>query len=290
MIRTALVALFLLVFCFPVVSPADDNLTILESVDATGIQVQPGLLNYHARIETSRIREMMTRLTKGMPDDVQAPSEPVIYKFWQSSGKGIVYADSNGLAPFVDKMVKQVTSHLAIELNRILLPEDRAEQRKLLAKKAKVKTTEVALDSNTIRQVEIAFESPTDLDEAFYVAGLRLPQKQVTMLAFDIDSGMNTVNEMKVSTADGLHLTLEIRYLELPGGYIPERFQATSPDGKIDDLFQVTFTEVDGFKVPSSMNRKIRRPNLQEDLEILFKDYRINQPISADIQKRLDEQ
>ncbi len=109
------------------------------------------------------------------------------------------------------------------------------------------------------------------------------------MLAFDIDAAMNTVNEMKISTAAGLQLTLEIRYIELPGGYLPERFQTTSPDGKIDDLFEVKFTKIDDFMVPSSMTRTIRRPDLQEDLVISFRDYKINQPISADIQKRLDE-
>jgi hypothetical protein len=232
---------------------------------------------------------MMDRLTKGMPEDVDAPPAPVIYKFWQRTGEGIVYADSNGLTPFVEKMVKQASGYLAIELNRMLLPADRAEQRRALVNKAKVKTNEVVIANSTINQFEIKFDSPTDLDKAFYASGLRLPQKKITSLAFDIDSQKNIVNEMKLSTADGLHLTMEIRYVELPGGFLPERFRTTSPDGKIDDLFEVTFKEIDGFMVPSTMTRTIRRPDLKEDLEISFRDYRINQPISADLQKKLDE-
>ncbi|NIP49815.1 MAG: hypothetical protein GWO30_07440, partial [Gammaproteobacteria bacterium] len=97
-----------------------------------------------------------------------------------------------------------MSGYLAIELNRMLLPEDRAEQRKSLVNKSKVKTNEVVIANNTINQVEIKFDAPTDLDEAFYVSGLRLPQKQITSLSFDIDSQKNIVNEMKLSTADGL--------------------------------------------------------------------------------------
>jgi hypothetical protein len=101
---------------------------------------------------------------------------------------------------------------------------------------------------------------------------------------------MKTVNELRLMTANGLQLTTEIRYIEVPGGYIPERYNITSPDGKIDDMFEVKFTDIDGYVLPMSMLRTIRRPGLQEDLEVFFKEYQINQPISAEIQSRLKQQ
>ena len=86
---------------------------------------------------------------------------------------------------------------------------------------------------------------------------------------------------------NGLQLTVEVRYLEVTGGLIPERFQITSPDGKIDDSFEVKFIEVDSFLLPASMLRVIRRPELQENLEVFFKGYQVNQPIPEDIQTQL---
>jgi hypothetical protein len=38
------------------------------------------------------------------------------------------------------------------------------------------------------------------------------------------------------------------------------------------------------------MLRIIRRPELQENLEVFFKDYQVNQPIPEDIQTRLKNQ
>lgn len=290
MFRTSLVALFLLcLLILPATTLADNSTNALESVVSSGIHVQTGLNNFLARVETSRIAEMMDRLTKGMPDNVKPPSQPVIRKFWQSHGKGLVFAESNGLTPYVEKIVKQVSKNVAIELDEMVLPAGHAQERRDLLKTAQVKTSEVVLGNTTINQVEINFEAPTDLNEAFYVTGMRLPQKQITSLGFDIDSGMGTVNELRVSTADGLQLTVEMRYLKVADGYIPERFQITSPDGSIDDMFEVKFTEINGYMLPASMQRTIRRPDIKEDLIIYFKDYQINQPISADIQNRLDE-
>lgn len=287
MIRTTLTALLFLLLSIPVLSSAADNLAILESVVAANDQIQPGLHNYHATVETSRIEEMMMRLTKGMPADVTPPPAPVIKKFWQRHGDGLVYASSTPQSPYVEKMVNQVSANLAIELNEMLLPAKHAERRQVLAGQAKIKASEVALADKLIHHLEITFDAPTDLDEAFYVTGMRLPQKQINSLTFDIDTAMNTISEMRVMTADGLHLAVELRYIKVVGGYIPERFRVTSLDGKIDDLFEVKFTEVDGYILPSSMRRTIRRPELQEDLEVFFTDYQVNRPIDEDLQSRL---
>jgi len=287
MLRTALAALFFLTLLAPSFSLADNDLAVLEAVVAANSQVQPGLQSYHATVDTTRIDEMMTRLTKGMPADVTPPPRPVIQKFWQRNGQGLVYASNTSLTPYVEKMVEQISSNLAIELNDMLLPADHAAMRIALVKQATIKTSEVSLADNLLHRLEITFSQPTDLGEAFYVTGMRLPQKQVTSLTFDIDAGMNTVNEMKLTTDSGLQLNLEVRYIEVTGGFIPERFQVTSPDGKIDDLFQVQFTEVDNYLLPASMHRTIRRPDLEEDLEVVFKDYQVNQAPPENVQKRL---
>ena len=290
MFRSSLIALLFFSLSGPSPLLANDSLASLEAVVVASQQVQPGLSNYLVTVETSRIDEMMARLTSGMPSDVQPPPPPVITKFWQRNGKSLVYAQQNQLTPYVEKMVKQISSNLAIELNEMLLPATQAEQRLELVKGADIKSSEVALADNLIHHLEISFNKPTDLNEAFYVNGMRLPQKQIKSLTFDIDAKTNTIRELGLVTDIGLQLTLEIRYREATGGHIPERFQITSPDGKIDDLFEVKFIEADGFLLPASMLRVIRRPELQEDLEVFFKNYRTNQPPPEDIQTRLKNQ
>jgi hypothetical protein len=287
--RSSLVVLIFFILTTPTILSANDNLAVLEKVVSANAQTQPGLQNYQVTVETSRIEEMMTSMTAGMPADVTPPAPPVIVKFWQRNGEGLVFAKQESLSSYVEKMVKRLSANMAIELHEMILPAAQTESRRKLLKTAKVKSSEVSLADQLIQRLEITFNKPTDLNGAFYVSGMRLPQKQVNSLTFDIDTKTNTVNELLITVDNGLQLTVEIRYLEVVGGYIPERFQITSPDGKVEDIFETTLAEVDNFVLPTSMLRTIRRPQLQEKLEVFFKDYQINQPISEDIQTRLKE-
>jgi len=290
MLRSSLILLFLLFLTTPSTLFANDGLAILEQVASASTKTQPTLQSYLVTVETSRIEEMMSKMTTGMPADVTPPPPPVIVKFWQRSGEGLIYARQAALTPYVEKMVKQISANLAIELNEMLLPVEQSKQRHALIMAADIKSSEVALTDNLIHRLEISFKKPTDLNGAFYASGIRLPQKQIKSLTFDIDAKTSTVRELALVRDNGLRLTVEIRYREVTGGLIPERIQVTSPDGKVDDRFEVKFIEIDSFLLPASMLRVIRRPELQEDLEIFFKDYQVNQPIPEAIQTRLESQ
>jgi len=287
MLRASLILLLFFSLTVPSYLFANNDLAILEQVATANTRAQPDLQNYLVTVETSRIEELMSRMTTGMPADVEPPPPPAIVKFWQRDGEGLVYARQESLTPYVEKMVKQISANLAIELNEMLLPAVQSEQRQELVKNADIKLSEVALTDNLIHRLEISFKNPTDLNGAFYVSGIRLPQKQIKSLTFDIDAKTNTVRELALVADNGLRLTVEVRYLEVTGGLIPERFQITSPDGKIDDRFEVKFIKVDSFLLPASMLRIIQRPDLQETLEVFFKDYQVNQPIPEDILAQL---
>ncbi len=287
MLRSSLVILLFLILTTPAILFANDDLTVLEKVVAANALTQPELQNYLVTVETSRIEEMMSNMTAGMPEDVKPPAPPVIVKFWQRNGEGLVFAKKETLTPYVEKMVNRLSANLAIELYEMILPADQADARQALIKNAKLKSSEVSLAEQLIQRLEITFNKPTDLNGAFYVSGMRLPQKQINTLTFDIDTRTNTVNEMSLTVEGGLQLTVEIRYRAVTGGHIPERFQITSPDGKVEDIFEATLAEVDNFVLPTSMLRTINRPELQETLEVFFKDYQLNQPIPEDIQTRL---
>ena len=287
MLRSSLVILLFLILTTPTILLANENLAVLEKVVAANALTQPELQNYLVTVETSRIEEMMSSMTAGMPEDVKPPAPPVIVKFWQRNGEGLVFAKKETLTPYVEKMVNRLSANLAIELYEMILPADQADARQALIKDAKLKSSEVSLAEQLIQRLEITFNKPTDLNGAFYVSGMRLPQKQINTLTFDIDTRTNTVNEMSLTVEGGLQLTVEIRYRAVTGGHIPERFQITSPDGKVEDIFEATLAEVDNFVLPTSMLRTINRPELQETLEVFFKDYQLNQPIPEDIQTRL---
>ena len=289
MLRSFLASLAFLFLTFPSLVFAADDLAVLESVVAAGERVQPKLMNYHATIETPRVEEMMARLTEGIPPAVKPPPLPVIYKFWQRQGKRLIYTGNAQTTPSVEKIDLQILADLAVDLNEILLPSGRAGQRRELVKKAKITSSDVALADNLIHRLEITFTEPTDLKQAFYTGGIGLPQNQIKTLVFDVDDTTGRVNELGILADNELQLTVEIRYIEVPGGHVPERFKVTSPDGKIDDLFETKFTEVDGYVLPLSTQRTIRRPDLREETEVLFKNYRINQPIPTELQNRLNK-
>jgi len=287
MLRSSLLILLFLILTTPAILFANDDLTVLEKVVAANALTQPELQNYLVTVETSRIEEMMSSMTAGMPEDVKPPKPPVIVKFWQRNGEGLIFAKKENLTPYAEKMVNRLSANLAIELYEMILPADQADARQALIKNAKLKSSEVSLAEQLIQRLEITFNKPTDLNGAFYVSGMRLPQKQINTLTFDIDTRTNTVNEMSLTVEGGLQLSVEIRYRAVTGGHIPERFQITSPDGKVEDIFEATLAEVDNFVLPTSMLRTINRPELQETLEVFFKDYQLNQPIPEDIQTRL---
>ena len=288
MLKTSLFALLCLALALPASLMAEGNMEVIESVAAVNAQLQPGLQNYLAIVEAPRIQELVTRLSNALPTE-DTPPLPVIKRFWQRNGSILVFVEETQRPPYVEQLVTLLSGRLAVEPLEMLLPTERAAQRHELLKSASIMRSEVVLADNLIKRLEISFPQPTDLDGAFYVEEIHLPQEQVSELVFDIDTRTNTINELLVASGSGLRLTAEIRYLAVPGGYIPERIKITSPDGTIDDLFEIEFTEIESYLLPARMLHIIRRPEFEENLEIFFKDYQVNQPVSENLQERLKD-
>lgn len=287
MYGSSLIALLCLVLALPAGLYADDSVEVLESVAAANASVQPGLQNYLATVEIPDIMQVMNRFRDTLPAEA-VPALPVIKKFWQRDGMAIFFIEDEDQPPYVEQLIKMLDENLAKEPGELLLPPDRSAQRRTLMKGASIKLSEVSLAENLIRRLEISFEKPTDLKGAFYVAGTYLPEDLVATLVFDIDSRTKTVSELQVARGDGLRLAAEIRYVAVAGGYLPERFKITSPDGKIDDLFEIKFTEFDGYLLPGRMLRSNRSPGREENLEVLFKDFQVNQPVPERLKERLE--
>lgn len=269
---------------------AEDHLTALEATVQDRDRLQPGLETYIVTVETAKVSEMIQKMTASMPPDVPRPQAPEITKYWQrSNGRSLVLAKSSQAMPYVEQMIERFSSTLAVALDDLLMPAETSSLRRRLTSGATVKMAETALAGQVLQQIDITFAEPVDLGDAFYRSGLRLPRKQVSTLHFDIDKQSATVTELDVTTADGTTLTVEFRYRTVPGGHLPERIHTTSPDGRIDDLFEVTFAETGGFILPLRMVRTLRRPDLTDDLDVSFNNYRINQPLPEEIRIRLDQ-
>mgnify|MGYP001181025360 CR=1 FL=1 len=288
MLRTLTICFLCLALFTPCAALASDPLDLLEAAAQADDLLQPELKSYQVRIETTKIEEMIKRMTSSMPQDVPRPPAPAISKYWlRGAPRTLIMAEGESSAPYVSQMVERFSSALAVELDALLLPVEENARRRELAANASLKTTTVELGNNTIQRVTIAFTSPTDLNQAFYRTGIRLPQKQIISLIFDIDAKTSSITELTVLTAGQLKLTAEIRYRQIASGYLPERVRVTSPDGSIDDLLEVSFTEAGGFQLPSRMVRTIRRPDLSDDLDVTFSNYLINQPLPEQIHQQL---
>lgn len=289
MLGSSLIALLCLLFSFPADLHADENLEVLEAVAAASAQVQPGLDSYLATVETKRLEEILTRMTNAVPADL-TPPVPEILKYWQRNGRVVFFARESAPSPYVEQLIKLLTDNLAVEPGEMLLPLKRAEQRRQLVQAASTKLSEVALADKLIKRLEITFAMPTNLGGAFYSAAAYLPENHVTALVLDIDTDTHTVSEIQVVSDSGLHLTAEIRYIAVTNGYLPERLKITSPDGAIDDLFEIKFSEIDGYFLPTTMQRSNRSPGHEQDLKVVFKNLRVNQPVPDDIKAHLEQQ
>ncbi len=62
---------------------------------------------------------------------------------------------------------------------------------------------------------------------------------------------------------------------------------ALSPDGKVDDLLEVSFTEVAGYLLPARIVRTLNRPDLKDVLDVTFSAHRVNQPFPAGVEARM---
>lgn len=271
----------------PTAAPAENILATLEDALQSTDAVQPGLERYQATVNTERIAATISSMTAAMPPEMPRPQIPSVTKYWRrGTAQSLIIAEGMQSSPFMQQMVQRISSSLSIEPAELLLPPGKQAERQRLAGQGTVRSTATDLPDRILRRVEISFATPAEVDQAFYGNGLRLPQKGIARLQFDIDVKTRTVRELTVQTATGEQLLAEFRYRQASGGYLPERVRVTSPDGKIDDLLEITFAEVSGFLLPAKTLRILNRPDIKDTLEVTFSNYRVNHPFPDEVETR----
>lgn len=283
--------LIILLLAVPTAIAAENRLALLEEVAHSAETLQPGLESYQATVHTDRIAATIAAMTASMPAELPRPEAPTVTKYWRRGApRSVIIASGAQPAPFIQQMVQRISASLAIEPEELVLPPARKAERQRLVAQATIKSTATALPDQVLQRVEINFPAPTDVGDAFYGNGLRLPQNGITKLLFDIDLDSRTVRELTVQTATGEALLAELRYRPVRGGLLAERVRVTSPDGKVDDRLAVTFTEVAGFLLPAKTERTLQRPDLQDHLEVTFTSHRVNLPFPAEVETQFADQ
>jgi hypothetical protein len=283
MVRCLLICFFLLA---PGLASANDRLQALEQTACQGLNLQPGLERYSARIVSVQVADMLHELTAETP----APPAPSLIMYRQCGKPGLVTTLNEPADPVGQQIADHFAKILSSVLERTLIPEGRSELRRRIADRADIKTADTLLGQTLLKRIELTFETPVALQEAFYTRDLPLPQESIAKLYFDIEDGTRTIQEVGLLTADGLKLTMEMRYHQVPGGFMPERIKITSQDGRIDDLLEITYKEIGGFSLPASITQIMRRPGQQENLAATLEDHQINQPFPENIRRRFELQ
>ncbi len=286
MVRCLLVVVFFLV---PALVTAEDRLQPLEEAARQQEQLQPGLGNYIAGIETGQIETLLKKAAGTATPRDATPGRPEFTWYWvRGMDSLIVPRDHETVDPLRENIANQLADRLAAISERNLIPPGKADLRREVAEKATIKTTDSLLGEILLKRIELSFAEPIALQGAFYTKHLTLPQDEIKNLYFDIDAKTHTIQEIGLLFADSQKLTAEIRYHEIPGGLLAERFKVTSPDGSIDNLLQITYTEVEGFFLPGKIVRKIHQPEQQDDFTASFVDHQINQPLPDRIRMQRD--
>ena len=286
--KRLLIPLFFVCLLLPSAALAEDNLAALESAIQAPDTVQPGLQSYRAVVQTERIASTIASMTAGMPADMARPQPPTVVKYWRrGTARSLIAAEGAQASPFMQQMVERVSASLAIDPEELLMPPGKAAERQRLVGAGTVRSTVTDLADSVLQRVEIRFPVPTDIGDSFYGSGLRLPQKGISRLQFDIEVKNRAVRELTIETGAGELLLAEFRYRQTTGGQLPEKMRVTSPDGKVDDRLEITFIEAGGYLLPAKVVRILNRPGLQDNLEVTFSDYRVNQPFPAEIEAQL---
>lgn len=280
-----------LFFCLFLLLPGpafgDDRITALEETALHRNSRQPNLEQHSCRISLDNI-EALTRTAK-LPEGASLPVLSPLARHWQRNQQGLVTTINAQPTIAEQPLLGALAQILNSGMDDTLIPEGLAEQRRAIAAQATIKAAETQLGQTLLKRIEFSFDTPAALQEAFYTQHLPLPQNQVSNLYFDIDVGNRTVQEVGIRTTEGLSLTLEMRYQQVPGGHLPARMKITSPDGQVDDLIEVTYKSIEGFDLPIKLSRVINRPGQQETLVVTFDDYRINQPFPATVQEQFGQ-
>lgn len=286
MIRFFLVCFLLFL---PSYAIGDDLLADLEKTVSQRANLRPGLEQYSARLISDQISEVFTTIAKKNPDQAPPAPTPELIHYWKQQRPALVAVRDASVNGIAQKTAGYFADQLAGGMSSTLIPASKAVQRHEIAGQALVKTSETRLGQTLLKRIELTFEKPVSLQEAFFTRSFPLPQEGIVTLYFDLDAGTNTIQEFGLLTAEGLKLTAEMRYAEVPGGYLPERIKITSLDGSIDDNLEIAYEKIEGFTLPVKFSRSVRRPGEEGKLLVTFADFKINQPFPQEIRERFEQ-
>ncbi len=271
-----IIAVLILISALLVATLSCADTKLIESVSMQYAENYPGLNSYRVKLKTNKIDEMLTRMTSSMPKDMPRPDTPELMKFWNRKSGTVVRSMTATAFPYMQQMINRFSQRFAVDLGSLFLPADKTAAREKLLKLATVKNVKSEIAGNQTHHIEITFPEPTDVGGAFYGISLDLPQRKITRLSFDINPAKRTLDQMDIEGIETTPLSVEIRHLDIDNNSLPSEVTITSPDGSVEETFVTTFKKIEGYPLPVTQERKIRRPGLEEQLLVEFIDYELN--------------
>jgi hypothetical protein len=267
---------------------ATDELGYLEALSRHYADSQPELRTYVVEVKTSKLQEMIREMTANMPADLPRPVSPTLKKYWsRDAGQSLIHMEVEQPFPYMAEMVRRFSDRFNIDLKTFFLPPEGRGMREDLLKKATVKNFESRIEDSRNLHISLEFPEPTDIGEAFFRRGLRIPHTDILSVAFDLDPEQELLRRIEIITSSDVRYAVEIRHLDLKTGHVPQDIRLTTADGTVDDRLITTFAESGGFLLPTRQVRTLRRNNRTQTIAVEFLDYRINIDLPPSVRTEL---
>lgn len=279
---SALFILFLTINAFAAEDNFDKSFAQIEKYLR---EHRPGLKNYVCDVKTTQFETMMKKMTSAMPEDLPRPEKPTIKKYWDSKKGMVIRLEGKNIFPYMKDISKKMSEQFALELYDYFLPYSSTALRRKLLKNAE-KRLEIV---NGYHRFYITFKDKTDIKDAFFKGGLPIPTNEVKSLVISVDMGRKIVKDVYIQydKEEGYkEYKLLAEYKKADSNELMYNIYLMADDHSVMIGFRTEFDKIDGYFLPIKQIRTgegINVPEEEKRVEVEFVNYKINQPLPANV-------
>lgn len=287
--RYQLKIIMLSIFYFMLATPllAEENFdeAFKKAEDTINIEQNKGLKSYICEVKTNQVDIMMKKMTAAMPEDLPRPEKPIIKKYWDRKNGMVIRLEGKNIFPYMREVSKKMSEQFALDLYDYFLPKDKKQLRHRLMKHAEKKLETI----DEYQRFTITFKEKTNIDTAFFKKGLPIPTEDVKSIIMSLDTKRKLIKDMyiKYDTVAGYkEYKLLADYKNIDGKYFLYNIYLMADDHSVMVGFRTDFEKIGEYYLPVKQIRMGEGTNVPEEekrIEVTFTDYKINEPIPADV-------
>lgn len=277
--------LFILFFAVNVFAVEDNFDKAFAQIEKYLREHRQGLKSYVCDVKTTQFEAMMKKMTSSMPENLPRPEKPTIRKYWDSKKGMIIRLEGKNIFPYMKDISKKMSEQFALELNDYFLPLSKKMLRHKLLKNAERRLEMV----NGYHRFYITFKSKTDIKDAFFKGGLPIPTNDVKSLVMSVDMNRKIVKDIYIqyNREEGYkEYKLLAEYEKVGNNELMYNIYLMADDHSVMIGFRTEFDKIDGFFLPTKQVRTGEGVNVPEEekrVEVEFVNYKINQPLPANV-------